>query len=179
MGKLDEILKDITFKPGEQTPAVKEGENEPTAKVEDKADTTTIDKVEDGNFVDDSLVLIINNIENDTDTVKTNTGNGSSDKVVKVKRKQLPGNSRMLYLSRTENGVWQENFSVNCYISGAQGEDSEGNSYSLCSRSCSGCDLHPVKRIILGRYYRKCMGRCSIRSNSGFQYAGSLRFLPG
>ena len=34
-----------------------------------------------------SLVLIINNIENDTDTVKTNTGNGSSDKVVKVKRK--------------------------------------------------------------------------------------------
>ena len=72
-----------------------------------------------------SLVLIINNIENDTDTVKTNTGNGSSDKVVKVKRKQLPGNSRMLYLSRTENGVWQENFSVNCYISGAQGEDSD------------------------------------------------------
>ena len=70
-----------------------------------------------------SLVLIINNIENDTDTVKTNTGNGSSDKVVKVKRKQLPGNSRMLYLSRTENGVWQENFSVNCYISGAQGEE--------------------------------------------------------
>ena len=50
-----------------------------------------------------SLVLIINNIEDDTDTVKTNTGNGSSDKVVKVKRKQLPGNSRMLYLSRTEN----------------------------------------------------------------------------
>ena len=72
-----------------------------------------------------SLVLIINNIEDDTDTVKTNTGNGSSDKVVKVKRKQLPGNSRMLYLSRTENGVWQENFSVNCYISGAQGEDSD------------------------------------------------------
>ena len=72
-----------------------------------------------------SLVLIINNIENDTDTVKTNTGNGSSDKVVKVKRKQLPGNSRMLYLSRTENGVWQENFSVNCYYSGAQGEDSD------------------------------------------------------
>ena len=34
----------------------------------------------------------------------------------------------------------------------------EGNSYSLCSRSCSGCDLHPVKRIILGRYYWKCMG---------------------
>ena len=67
-----------------------------------------------------SLVLIINNIEDDTDTVKTNTGNGSSDKVVKVKRKQLPGNSRMLYLSRTENGVWQENFSVNCYISGAR-----------------------------------------------------------
>ena len=32
---------------------------------------------------------------------------------------------------------------------------------------------------LLGRYYRKCMGRCSIRSNSGFQYAGSLRFLPG
>lgn len=38
-----------------------------------------------------SLVLIINNIENDTYTVKTNT-EGSSDKVVKVKRKQLPGN---------------------------------------------------------------------------------------
>ena len=34
----------------------------------------------------------------------------------------------------------------------------EGNSYSLCSRSCRGCDLHPVKRIILGRYYWKCMG---------------------
>ena len=72
-----------------------------------------------------SLVLIINNIENDTDTVKTNTGNGSSDKVVKVKRKQLPGNSRMLYLSRTEKGDWQENFSVNCYISGGQDEDSD------------------------------------------------------
>ena len=41
-----------------------------------------------------SLVLIINNIEDDTDTVKTNTGNRSSDKVVKVKRKQLLGNSR-------------------------------------------------------------------------------------
>ena len=56
MGKLDEILKDITFKPGEQTPAVKEGENEPTAKVEDKADTTTIDKVEDGKKVDDRFL---------------------------------------------------------------------------------------------------------------------------
>ncbi len=38
-----------------------------------------------------SLVLIINNIENDTDTVKTNTGNGSSDKVVKVKKKTAAG----------------------------------------------------------------------------------------
>lgn len=72
-----------------------------------------------------SLVLIINNIENDTDTVKTNTGNVSGDKVVKVERKQLPGNSRMLYLSRTEKGDWQENFSVNCYISGGQDEDSD------------------------------------------------------
>lgn len=35
---------------------------------------------------------------------------------------------------------------------------SRRHSYSLCSRSCSGCDLHPVKRIILGRYYWKCMG---------------------
>ena len=24
--------------------------------------------------------------------------------------------------------------------------------------SCCGCDLHPVKRIILGRYYWKCRG---------------------
>lgn len=46
MGKLDEILKDITFKPGEQTPAVKEGENEPTAKVEEPAKAPTPDKVE-------------------------------------------------------------------------------------------------------------------------------------
>lgn len=48
----------------------------------------------------------------------------------------------------------------------------EGNSYSLCSRSCCGCDLHPVKRIILGRHYWKCMGRRCVRGNSGSFHAG-------
>lgn len=41
MAKLDEILKDITFKPGEQVPAVKEGETAPEPKVEDEADAPT------------------------------------------------------------------------------------------------------------------------------------------
>lgn len=36
MGKLDEILKDITFKPGEQVPAAKEGEQAPADEVETK-----------------------------------------------------------------------------------------------------------------------------------------------
>lgn len=37
---------------------------------------------------------------------------------------------------------------------------------------CCGCDLHSVKRIILGRYYWKCMGRRCVRSNSGGFHAG-------
>ena len=80
-----------------------------------------IDKMGIGDDVN-SLLLIINNLDTETDTVKTNTEDRtSSEKVVRVKRKQLPGNSRLLYLSRTDTGVWQENFSVNCYISGGQG----------------------------------------------------------
>jgi len=83
-----------------------------------------IDKMGIGDDVN-SLVLIINNLENNTDTVKTNMEAVSGEKVVRAKKKQLPGNSRLLYLSRTENGEWQENFSVNCYVSGGQGDDSE------------------------------------------------------
>ena len=50
----------------------------------------------------------------------------------------------------------------------------------FCDRRSGGCMyFHSSECDLLGRYYRKCMGRCSIRSNSGFQYAGSLRFLPG
>ena len=56
MGKLDEILKDITFKPGEQVPASKEGETAPEPKVEDKAGAPTPDKVEDVNKVDDQEI---------------------------------------------------------------------------------------------------------------------------
>ena len=56
MGKLDEILKDITFKPGEQVPAAKEGETAPEPKVEDKAGAPTPDKVEDVNKVDDQEI---------------------------------------------------------------------------------------------------------------------------
>ena len=83
-----------------------------------------IDKMGIGDDVN-SLVLIINNLEKDTDTVKRNTENTSGEKIVKAKKKQLPGNSRLLYLSRTETGEWQENFSVNCYVSGGQGDDSD------------------------------------------------------
>ena len=71
-----------------------------------------------------SLLLIINNLDTETDTVKTTKDHTSGEKVVRAKRKQLPGNSRLLYLSRTDNG-WQENFSVNCYVSGGQEDDSE------------------------------------------------------
>ena len=56
MGKLDEILKDITFKPGEQAPTAKEGEPAPEPKVEDKAGSPTPDKVEDVNKVDDQEI---------------------------------------------------------------------------------------------------------------------------
>ena len=56
MGKLDEILKDITFKPGEQVPAAKEGETAPEPKVEDKAGAPTPAKVEDVNKVDDQEI---------------------------------------------------------------------------------------------------------------------------
>ena len=82
-----------------------------------------IDKMGIGDDVN-SLLLIINNLDTETDTVKTTKDLTSSEKVVRAKRKQLPGNSRLLYLSRTDNG-WQENFSVNCYVSGGQEDDSE------------------------------------------------------
>ena len=82
-----------------------------------------IDKMGIGDDVN-SLLLIINNLDTETDTVKTTKDRTSSEKVVRAKRKQLPGNSRLLYLSRTDTG-WQENFSVNCYVSGGQDDDSE------------------------------------------------------
>ena len=82
-----------------------------------------IDKMGIGDDVN-SLLLIINNLDTETDTVKTTKDRTSSEKVVRAKRKQLPGNSRLLYLSRTDTG-WQENFSVNCYVSGGQEDDSE------------------------------------------------------
>ena len=56
MGKLDEILKDITFKPGEQVPAAKEGEPAPEPKIEDKAGDPAPDKVEDPKKVDDQEI---------------------------------------------------------------------------------------------------------------------------
>ena len=72
-----------------------------------------------------SLLLIINNLEEQPDITEKSTTTVSGKKVTRVKRKQVPGNSRMLYLSRTENGGWQENFSVNCYVSGGQGDDED------------------------------------------------------
>ena len=44
-------------------------------------------------------------------------------------------------------------------------------------RSCSSIDLHSVKRYFLGRYNRKCLGRCSIRSNTGSKSPGCIRFF--
>lgn len=82
-----------------------------------------IDKMGIGDDVN-SLLLIINNLDTETDTVKTTKDCTSSENVVRARRKQLPGNSRLLYLSRTDTG-WQENFSVNCYVSGGQEDDSE------------------------------------------------------
>ena len=82
-----------------------------------------IDKMGIGEDVN-SLLLIINNLDTEADPVKTTKENTSDEKVVRAKRKQLPGNSRLLYLSRTDSG-WQENFSVNCYVSGGQGDDSD------------------------------------------------------
>lgn len=82
-----------------------------------------IDKMGIGDDVN-SLLLIINNMDTEADTVKTIKGNTSGEKVIRTKKKQLPGNSRLLYLSRTDNS-WQENFSVNCYVSGGQGDDSD------------------------------------------------------
>ena len=57
-----------------------------------------IDKMGIGDDVN-SLLLIINNLDTETDTVKTTKDRTSSEKVVRAKRKQLPGNSRLLYLS--------------------------------------------------------------------------------
>ena len=65
-----------------------------------------------------SLVLILNNVDN---------GNApklpAAEEVLQKKMKQkepLAGNSRLIYLSKTEDGSWQENFSANCFISGGQ-----------------------------------------------------------
>ena len=60
-----------------------------------------IDKMGIGDDVN-SLLLIINNLDTETDTVKTTKDHTSGEKVVRSKRKQLPGNSRLLYLSRTD-----------------------------------------------------------------------------
>lgn len=46
-------------------------------------------------------------------------------------------------------------------------------------RSCSSIDLHSVKRYFLGWYNRKCLGRCSIRSNTGSKSPGCIRFFLG
>lgn len=62
---------------------------------------------------------------------------------------------------------------------GNMGEDQRCTDHFCDRRSGSCMYFHSSECDLLGRYYRKCMGRCSIRSNSGFQYAGSLRFLPG
>ena len=37
--------------------------------------------------------------------------------------------------------------------------------------------LISVKRYFLGRYNRKCLGRCSIRSNTGSKSPGCIRFF--
>ena len=47
-----------------------------------------------------------------------------------------------------------------------------GKSGSCMYFHTSECDL-------LGRYYRKCMGRCSIRSNTGSKSPGCIRFFLG
>lgn len=115
-----------------------------------------IDKMGIGDDVN-SLVLIINNLEKNVDTVKTNAGSTSSVNIVKAKKKPLPGNSRLLYLSRTESGEWQENFSVNCYVSGGQGEDSDTYGvYRLESAFGSENDpgsLVPYKKLTTDDYW--------------------------
>src|SRR5699024_613577 len=70
-----------------------------------------------------SLVLILNNVDN---------GNApklpAAEEVLQKKMKQkepLAGNSRLIYLSKSEDGSWQENFSANCFISGGQTQSPE------------------------------------------------------
>ena len=50
---------------------------------------------------------------------------------------------------------------------------------ALLTSLAGGLDFHSVKRYFLGWYNRKCLGRCSIRSNTGSKSPGCFRFFLG
>lgn len=70
-----------------------------------------------------SLILVINNLEKDQeDELPIRQEDGTT---VRAKRKELAGNSRLLYYSKGTDDQWREIFAVNCYISGGAGEDED------------------------------------------------------
>ena len=68
-----------------------------------------------------SLVLVVNNMNGDGET-ETLAAEAGKEKT-RPRRRQVAGNSRLLYFSKTENGDWQENFSINCFVSGGAEEN--------------------------------------------------------
>ena len=65
-----------------------------------------------------SLILVINNLDK-TNGMRLPAAEEELQRKMN-QRAPLAGNSRLIYLSKTEDGGWQENFSVNCFISGGQ-----------------------------------------------------------
>lgn len=76
--------------------------------------------IEDMGIADDasSLILVINNLDK-TNGIRLPAAEEELQRKMN-QRAPLAGNSRLIYLSKTEDGGWQENFSVNCFISGGQ-----------------------------------------------------------
>ncbi len=62
----------------------------------------------------DNLVLIVNNLNDDTDDAEIHST------ARRIGQSEIPGNSRAFYFSRNEDGNWKQVFTVNCMVSGGE-----------------------------------------------------------
>lgn len=80
--------------------------------------------IKDMNIANDvtSLILIVNNLGKNEDEAYPDKEDGERKT---RSRKNVPGNSRLYYMSQNEKGEWRQVFSVNCTLSGGPLEDEE------------------------------------------------------
>lgn len=69
-----------------------------------------------------SLILVVNNINKDSGEDYPDADETKGSKPA-TKKRNAPGNSRMYYMSRSEEGGWKQIFSVNCVVSGGPEEN--------------------------------------------------------